>query len=374
MRFLSGIGRAYRTRGRSKPFEPVGHKDVLFVFDEPGAWTRYRCDHQGEQLSFLGMSSDIVQSSRLDLAAAVDHFDTFVLNRVEWSDEIAVFADRARSQDRTVIFDTDDLLFEPTFDQHFAFYDDRGEDERRAWSEKLARYQATLRASDGAIVTTEPLQQHARRYSERVEVVYNAVSEEMVRLADKSLARRRTDGEVRIAYLSGTRTHNRDFLEAADAVLWALEEYPDARFLAVGKLDLDARFDRFGPQVERIPIQPWEMLPKLLARIDVNLAPLERDNPFAACKSCVKYLEAGLLGVPTIASAQPDFVRVIEPGRNGLLADSPPEWQEALRQLIESAVLRDEIGTAAHADVRRHHTTKTRARLLAEVLNALSRV
>jgi glycosyltransferase involved in cell wall biosynthesis len=356
-------------------FIPTGRKDVLFVFDEPGAWTRYRCDHQAEQFTLLGKSCDIAQSDRIDLSGAVDHYDTFILNRVQWNEGLESFFECARRRTKPVLFDTDDLIFEPDLHRYFAVFDGWPEAERAAEIEKLARYRRTLEECDGAIVTTEPLGEYARKRTDRVMVVHNAVSAEMVRAAD-DVARQRsrrhlTDHDVVIAYFSGTRTHNRDFLEAADAVLWALETYPRARFLAVGKLDVDPRFDRFRRRVKRVPLQDWRALPRLLSRVDINLSPLERENPFTECKSCVKYLEAGLPGVPTIASPRSDFVRAIDAGRNGLFADDAAEWRDALRRLIESPRRRVEIGEHAARDVRANHTTKARVTCLAEALSSV---
>ncbi len=355
--------------------DPVGHKDALFVFDLPGAWARYRCDHQAEQLRLLGASADVVQSGRVDLAAAVAHYECFVLNRVEWSDDVEAFLERARSRNRLVVFDTDDVVFEPELDRHFAFLEGWPEANRRAQAEQFERYRRALEACDGVVVSTEPLERLARRRHADVGVVFNAVGEEMVRRADDVLGSasrpRKARRDVRIAYFSGTHTHNRDFLEAADAVLWALDAYPGTRLLAVGKIDLDERFARFGSRVERIPLQPWEALPRLISSIDINLAPLEQNNPVTDCKSCVKYLEAGLLGVPTIASARPDFVRVIERGQNGFLADGADEWRDSLGRLIESASLRRDVGARARDDVRLNHTTKVRAALFGVVYETL---
>jgi O-antigen biosynthesis protein len=333
----------------------------LFVFELPGAWARYRCEHQAEQLQLLGKSADVVHLESVDLAATVDRYDSFVLNRVSWSDDVAAFVDHAAASGKPVVFDTDDLVFEPDLGRYLAFMDKWPEESRRAEWGRMDAYRRTLEACGRATVSTEPLAEAARKRVPDVEIVHNVVSAEMIRLADEALASPNERGdEVTVAYLSGTGTHDRDFLEAADAVLGVLETFPHVRFLAVGKLQLDERFGRFGSRVTKLPLQPWQSLPEILTGVDVNLAPLEPGNPFTECKSCVKYLEAALAGVPTIASPRPDFVRVIEHGRNGFLADRDT-WGETLHLLVGSSGLRAEVGANARADVLANHTTAVRA-------------
>jgi glycosyltransferase involved in cell wall biosynthesis len=346
---------------------------VLFMAEEHGGHTRYRCDHQAEELSFLGASCDVAQYDDVNHAEALERYECFVLHRLRWSDGLASLIERATAAEKLVVFDSDDLIFEPSHVDHFAFLDDAPEAARASWLKKLERYRKTLQACDGAMVSTEPLADYTRELTNRVEVVFNAVSAEMVKQADDALtsARPQANGDVTLAYLSGTRTHNRDFLVAADALLWALETYPAVLLLAVGPLDLDPRFERYASRVQTMPEQPWQRLPEIIAGIDVNLAPLERDSPFTTCKSCVKYAEAGLLGVPTVASPAGDFVRAIEHGRNGFLADSDADWHDTLRQLITSPELRREMGSLAFEDVRRRHTTKATARTLERGLSAL---
>jgi O-antigen biosynthesis protein len=348
---------------------------VLFVFDEHGPWTRYRCEHQAEQLDLVGMTSDVVASAS-DLDAAWDRYDAFVLYRVAWRDEIADLIDGVRRCDKPIVFDTDDLVFEPSLVRYLAFLETWPEPERRGQGDRFESYRRTLAACTAATVSTEPLAEHAGRHVEQVAVAFNVVGREMVRRADRLRRRGATaaGNRVVLAYLSGTRTHDRDFLEAADGVLWALESYPQVHFLAVGKLTLDERFAGWGPRVTRLPLQPWHKLPKLLARIDVNLAPLEPDNPITACKSCAKYLEAGLLAVPTIASPRPDFVRVIDDGRNGFLAEGVSQWQDALQRLIESPDERRAFGANAYADVEANHTTSIRATPLVAALGFSARL
>jgi glycosyltransferase involved in cell wall biosynthesis len=362
-------------RSAATQFRPSGHKDVLFVYDESGAWTSYRCDHQAEGLTYIGMSADVVRSTDIDLVAAVDHYDTFVLNRVRWSEDVARFVAAARSAEKGVLFDTDDLIFERDLYLTFAAFLQGASDRvHKTWSDRIDGYRKTLEACDRATVSTDPLAAYAQRRVSRVDVVYNAVSAQLVNAADEAIADRSyaeqvAEGrKVTIGYLSGSASHNRDFLEAADAVLAVLEDYPHVNFLIIGFLELPPHFDRFRSRITKIPKQPFHALMKLTARVDINLAPLERDNPFNECKSCVKYLEAGLVGVPTLASARPDFVRVIDNGRNGMLADQRSEWHDALRQLVESRELRLSIGRLAAEDVRANHTTKARAPLLRRAL------
>lgn len=352
-----------------------GMRAVLFYSGCPGDAKRYRCDHQAAELAVVGGTSDVAQEPELDLNEVIDRYAAFVLHRVAWSPALERFVLRAKALGKPVVFDTDDLVFDPDAAVHVAALTEMDEMDRSLFVHGLRRYRRTLRASDGVLVSTDPLREAAEGLHDNVEVAYNAVSDEMVRLSDAAARLRERGADARrrvtIAYFSGTPTHNRDFLEAADAVLWALENYPETRFLAVGHLSLDHRFDVFGARVEQVRLQPWQRLPELLARTDINLAPLEPGNPFTEAKSCLKYVEAGLVGTPTIASPRADFARAIEHGRNGLLADTPEEWRDALQELIESPERRSRIGDSAYEDVRRNHTVRARGRHFQQALGSL---
>jgi glycosyltransferase involved in cell wall biosynthesis len=116
---------------------------------------------------------------------------------------------------------------------------------------------------------------------------------------------------------------------------------------------------------------PWRELPTLLWNADINLAPLERNNRFTECKSEVKYLEAGLLGIPTVASNIGGFKNAIQSGRNGILCTTDEEWLQALEQLIGHADLREQIGRCAREDILSHHTTRMRSVELGTVIGTV---
>ena len=377
-RTLRGVARAIGASapGRaSSASRALQQKAVVFVSGCPGDAKRYRADHKAEQAGLVGVSADAFLTDEVQFWSLLDRYRCIVLHRVAWDRSVERLIADARTRGVRVLFDTDDLVFDPDVLEHVALLSRMNDEDRRLFVSGVHRYRRTIAAVDAAIVSTDALAEHARRFNRSVAIAYNVVSDEMVRLAHAAAtgAIPRTSGPLTIAYLSGTPTHERDFAEAADAILWALEAYPQLRFLAVGRIELDERFDRFSGQVERVPLLRWQELPELLAAVDVNLAPLEPDNPFTDSKSCLKYLEAGLVGVPTVASPRRDFRRVIRDGDNGLLADSPLEWRSALERLVESPETRRAVGARAHADVHDRHTTTASARTLEGALASLGR-
>lgn len=88
-----------------------------------------------------------------------------------------------------------------------------------------------------------------------------------------------------------------------------------------------------------------------IARFDVCIAPLEAQNPFCRAKSELKYVEAGAVGIPTVASDTPAFRTAIEDGLNGCLVRDPETWRQALRTLIEDAGERHRMGSEAQRHV-----------------------
>jgi O-antigen biosynthesis protein len=351
-----------------KQARPVAreHKQVMFLSGCPGGAMRYRCDHQAEQLNLLGCSAESAAISTVNLMDLLDRFQCFVLHRVPYDADVQQFMAEARKRGKPVFFETDDLVFMPdgaNNAKHQAELERFSPQDRALYIEEMGRIRQTLLLCESATVSTQPLREWIAPLCARVAITPNVVSQEMIARSQMALASHAANAgdAVVIAYLSGSPSHDRDFLEAQDAILWALETYPQVSLLVAGPLTLSDQFDRFGARVRREPLRPWQALPALYATISINLAPLERDNPFTEAKSSIKFLEAALLNVPTIASARSDFKRVMRDGENGLLADTPDAWRAALRRLIESPEERRQMGARAYEDVMRLHTTPAQA-------------
>jgi glycosyltransferase involved in cell wall biosynthesis len=338
-----------------------GRKDYLFVSGPGGDARRYRCDHQAEALRIAGATADVGYHDELDLESLVGRYRTIVLYRVPWDAKVAAALQAARMRGTRVLADIDDLVFDPAKIGLIHGVVAEGPEAVRGAERRAEALAQTLTSVDGVTVSTEPLRAATLALNPSVTLVHNSVSAKMVELAERTQRSAKAQDVTVVAYLSGTATHDRDFLEAADAVLAALDSDRAVRFCAVGFLNLDDRFEQYGERVVRVPYQPWRRLPGILANVDISLAPLEVGNEFTNAKSCLKYLEASLVGVPTIASPTADFRRVIDSEANGLLARTSNEWREAIAQLVASPERSTKLGSTSRSDVLAAHTTAARA-------------
>ncbi|MER3545234.1 MAG: hypothetical protein C4311_11700 [Chloroflexota bacterium] len=145
---------------------------------------------------------------------------------------------------------------------------------------------------------------------------------------------------------AGTTTHRVDVQEMRVGVLRALEQRPQARLVIIGDPGVYQVFKTLpAAQCTYRPGVPFAQYPKLLAEFDILLAPLE-DNAFNRAKSDLKLLEAGICGIPWVASPLPAYR---DWGVGGLFAATPDEWEQALLRLIDDADLRRRLGAEGRA-------------------------
>jgi glycosyltransferase involved in cell wall biosynthesis len=357
--------------------QPEIARFALIISGCPGDSFRYRCEHQAEEMRLLGWNVDTAVFDRVDYLQIVDQYELFVLHRVPHVPAVEQFIAMAQARRKPVLFDTDDLVFHEGLLGDIKAIRDFARHEYDLYVSGIRRYHRTLSLCSGCIVATEPLSDAVRELFPALSVWVNrnALSDAMVMQADDALrsVARHDDGVVRIAYLSGTRTHQDDFAECMPALARLLKTYRQVRFLAVGHLDLPDELQHMNGQVETSPLMPWEELPALLRRIDINLAPLEPNNRFTAAKSELKYFEAAALGVPTIASDTPAFREAITPGHNGLLCRTQAEWSDAIERLVLDPELRTRLGANARRDALRRYTTRSRAPELGDVVRDVFR-
>lgn len=107
-----------------------------------------------------------------------------------------------------------------------------------------------------------------------------------------------------------------------------LADHPEVTLVSAGSPEL---FDFLGVDGLTTPdmigqkptelskhLRPYCHLPAMVAHFDIGLVPLAQ-NKFNACKSWVKGLEYGAMGVPCVASPSREYRSYVRPGINGLL-------------------------------------------------------
>lgn len=347
----------------------AGPLRVAFLSGEPDTpGHKYRVVRMAEAVQALGGEARIVRLP--DAGANLDQFegvDLIYVWRAAWDEEnVAPVFDLAHASDTPVIFDIDDLIIEPSLVGTDLIDGLRSQNhDLEGIMEFFGRLQKTLVAADYACTPTPFLSSYLQRYSNTpidklVFRIPNGFDEGFVkkaRLAARTWRAETRDGLVRMGYATGSKTHQADFAKAAPAVARILREHPEARLVAfTGQwgpvLDLAEfpDFDGLADQIEWRQFVPIADLPFELARFDINLAPLEVGNIFCEAKSELKYFEAALVDVPTVASPTEPYRIAIEHGVTGFLADATDEWYAALKLLVQDPALRRRIAREGQFD------------------------
>ena len=143
--------------------------------------------------------------------------------------------------------------------------------------------------------------------------------------------------------LLAAHTHPGDIAAIRSVLPRFLTQFPDATLVLAGSPGLYQAFSNI-PENRRLFLPPGhsEDYPFLLAHFDLLLVPLAH-HPFNEARSDLPLVEAGLRGIPWIASPNPAF-RTWKEG--GVLAASAAEWRQALETLAADAERRSALGQA----------------------------
>lgn len=331
--------------------------NILIISGVWGDTRRYRSLHLLEQCRLLGWQAKLVHAIDKNLLHLVEreNFDIVVFQRVEMDRVINRLLSNLQKKDCVKLYDTDDLVFDESMMAYIDSPDFTDPVRERLYRKGMNRQKEMLQACDAAMVSTTPLAEEVAKLGKPVWVHPNAFSRNMLGLSQKVLDRgRSTPGRIVLGYASGTYTHQSDLAMIIEVLYNILDTYPQVELWLVGKVNKPLELDIFNSRVRHIPWVSWHHLPEILARFDINLVPLRSDNPFSRSKSAIKYIEAALVSVPTVASPIPSYSEVICDDKNGCLAGSPTLWQEKLSHLIENQDLRQSLGKMAREDVIEH--------------------
>lgn len=333
-------------------------KGILFVAGVVGETKRYRVQNAVE--AFRGVDVQVDQIAIADLKGqdlaflSSGLYDVVVCHRVSDSETLRRLLAEAERAGILAVFDIDDLIFVPEFAQIRIAHRALTLEEAKA---EIQGLRAAIRQFSYATCTTPQLKRELEAMGvPHVGIVPNTWSQRVKTMSVAALAsnsQKKNPDKVVIGYPSGSNTHQRDLAVALPALIRILKEFPNVDLHLCGFIDLPEELAPFRDRVVMRPFVHHLLLPEFLAAFDINIAPLE-STPFCEAKSEIKFLEAALVKVPTVASSTEPFRGVIHNGNTGYLAGSENEWYEHLKKLVVEPELRRKMGQSALDDVTEH--------------------
>lgn len=347
----------YFIRTRVTKEDNKAYRDILFIngctLPHP---QRYRVDHQIEQLEAAGFACAGVSYDKLNIKD-LKYYRGFVFYRCPITNEVREFIKLAKEENKAVFYDIDDLVIDQKYTNTIKYLKTMSKDELDLYNDGVNRMRETLEMCDYAITTTERLATELKNYVKEVYINRNVASEKMVKLSIKATKEvKRDKDKVVMSYLSGSITHNDDFKMILPVVQRLMKEHDNLYLKVVGLLDIPEELQEFKSRILTAPFVSWIELPRIIASIDINLAPLEK-SIFNEAKSENKWTEASLCKTITVASDFGAFKTCIRDGVDGVLCDTIDDWYNKLNKVIEDSEYRNQIAEEAFNRVIKNNVT-----------------
>lgn len=348
----------------------VGSGEILFVAGGVmGDSALYRVHHQLEELRSKGFKCSATVQDNPFLLKYVDRFQIFVFQRVycAYPGKILPMIREIEKRGKEVIFETDDLLFDAKYFKYMDYVNRINVLEGKLYEKGIGEEILKNPYVKTCTTTTSYLAEKIESYGKRVFIVKNKLSQVDVEIANEiskskvNLSYQQAGSQkskVKLGYFSGTSSHNKDFATISDALLEIMEKYSNVELFLAGPLDIESKLNKFSSRIKKIPYVKRKKHFENISKIDINLAPLEMGNPFCEAKSELKFFEAGIVGVPTVASATQTFKEAISDGIDGFVASNTDEWKSKLEKLILNPEMRFRMGQEARKKTLEDYTIK----------------
>ena len=311
--------------------------------------TRYRVLNKAEQLRKHGFAVKVVNLSEFQLSIA-QNASHIIIYRSPISPELLRLCHLAKDYEKPVFFDIDDLVFDTVYTDQLSYTQGLDPVEKGNYDAGVRNYGYMLENCDGAITSTNQLQEELKKYQSKVLLNRNLASDDLIAISSQHIKDYSQPSDiVKIGYFSGSISHNENFELIKPAIKQLLTKYSNVQLHIVGILDIPKDMKPFGNQIVTHDYVDWDKLPALISEVDINLAPLV-DSIFNRAKSEIKWIEAALVKVPTVASKIGAFSDEVVDGETGLLA-TDDEWFDKLESLVLSLELRQKLAESAYRAV-----------------------
>lgn len=335
----------------------------------------YRITQKLDQLGALGVAATFYPLSDTEsLALDLLRYDSLIVYRAPALPEVMDVIQNARKFGVPTFYDIDDFVFE---------YEDYPPP-RRTLKDMLSPaeyaglvtgsvlYREAMAMCDYGIASTPPLQAAMAKIVRRKQCFLsrNALSHVHIAHIRQNLSSRTANSrsEFVFFYGSGTRTHNEDFALIAKPLAEVLQKNPNAQLHIVGPLAIGPELQVVKRQVRQFPFTKISNYWRELADADVNLAPL-RKSRFNDAKSEIKWMEAAMLGIPSVVSPGAVYEELISNGHDGFIARTGEEWTDILHRLATDREIGAAVGSQARLKVQTDYAIEQEGQNLLTILN-----
>ena len=319
--------------------------------------TRYRVINKAEQLRSFSHEVWTVNASDFQMGYA-EYASQIIIYRTPYSEQFKQLIELAHKYNKPVFYDIDDLVYDTSYTDQLDYVKTLGKEEKEAYDSGVRSYGKLMELCDAFITSTTDLKNELLKLGKPVYLNRNLASEELISISEQAIDKTIKDKKkIKIGYFSGSITHNENFDLIRSAILKILKEFPQTELHLVGHLTIPDEMKNYKKQLIVHDFLDWTLLPSLAAEMDINLAPLV-DNVFNRAKSEIKWLEAALVGVTTVASDIGSFSEIITNETTGVLV-ADGMWYEQLKDLIDNKTKLEFLGNNAKRKViSTYKTTK----------------
>lgn len=345
----------------SKNVRKVKSGDVLIITAGIGDSAFYRAYNQAEELNIHGIKTGTMIQDNPFLAGYADKFKIFIFHRTINTPAIQRLVKKIKEKNKEIVFETDDLVFDAKYIQETDLYKTKmGVFEKMQY--KTGVGEEILKDEYVKVCTTSTmyLAEILKNYGKKVYISKNKISNHELEVADSILKNipKEKDSSVRIGFFSGTHSHNKDFATIADALIQIMEKHRNVKLYLAGPLDIENSLQKYKDRIVTLPMVTRDKYYENIHKVDVNLYPLVIGDKFCESKSEIRFIETGIMKVPTVAVKNRTYSEAITDGVDGFLAENTFEWVEKISRLIEDKEFRKSMGEKAREKVLRDYTNK----------------
>lgn len=337
----------------------------------------YRVEQKVEQLEKANIHCRVYdfRTQVEDAFNDIGNYDAWIIYRTPALFSVLKVVRAANDLGLPTIYEIDDFLFDPEYypEPRSTFDDTISVEQYQSLLTTPAFIGGLARLCKFGIASTPTLATELARYvrSGFVHVHRNALSDPHFNAIETARKQDREDRDrVKVFYGSGTLAHKnyfRDtFLPALDVIL---KKYDNVDFHSIGFVQSKELSTKYPGRIyEREPEWDIDKYWAALSTVDINVAVLKK-SLLTDCKSEIKWIEAGMFGIPSIVSGTSTMTEIIENGKDGFIASSQQDWIDTLSQLCENKNLRNNVGRYAQTKILSEYSLRRSAESLKHFLD-----